>query len=78
MNIPTDISQIAAIIQTDWKSIPEDAATHLKKMQHLHSIYDRYGNLSAKFTIRNFLNHAKYWQGEIAREVKKKLNEMIK
>ena len=77
MKTPTDISEIAAMIQKDWKNIPSDAATHLKKMQQLHSIYDRYGNLSAKSIIKTFLNQAKNWHGEAAREIKKKLNEMI-
>lgn len=76
MQIPNDISKIAAMIQKDWKTMPEEASTYLKKMHQLHSIYDRYGNLSAKFIIRSFLNHARYWHGEVAREVKKKLNEM--
>jgi hypothetical protein len=77
MEIPNDIALIAEIIQNDWKNVFPEAVPYLKAMHRLHSIYDRYNNYSAKFLIRNFLDHAKYWRGETAREVKKKLNEMI-
>jgi hypothetical protein len=77
MKIPNDISEIAAIIKSDWKNISTEAEPHLKKMHYLHSIYDKYGNSSAKSIIRNFLNNARNWHGDTAREVKKTLREMI-
>jgi hypothetical protein len=77
MKISNVISEIAEIIQNDWKNVSPEAAPYLKMMHRLRSIYDIYGETSAKSVIRNFLNHAKYWQGDVAKEVKAKLKELI-
>ena len=47
-------------------------------MQTLDSINDMYMFDSAKSVVIYFLSNATTWRGEIARNIKKELNKMLK
>jgi hypothetical protein len=73
-----EIHVIAREIRSDWKKVNYAAEPYLEAMQDLLSVNDKYGADSAKMVIAYFLSNASTWRGEVARRVKKELNEMIK
>lgn len=78
MTIPDKIHEIAAIISKDWKKVNYAAVPYLRAMHHLESINDCDGNDNARSIINYFLVNASTWRGETAKEVKKKLNQLVK
>jgi hypothetical protein len=72
------ISEIAREIKGDWKNIPASASAYLNPMMTLTSVDERYFQDSAPSVIRYFLSNATTWRGEVARRVKKELNDMVK
>lgn len=78
MNIPENISQIAAIIRKDWKNVYYGAVPYLDAMHSIQTIDDTYGSDNARGIINYFLNNASTWRGEVARAVKAKLKALIK
>ena len=73
-----DLSVIAAEIRKDWKTVYFGAVPYLQAMETLTKITDNYGCDSAKSIVAYFLANATTWRGEVARNVKKELNKMIK
>ena len=72
------ISEIAREIKGDWKKIPASASAYLDAMNTLANVSDRYGMDSATSVISYFLANAGTWKGDVARRIKKELNELIK
>ena len=75
---PRLICTIAREIRADWKKPYFGAVPYLDAMRDLYSITDTYGAEDAKTIILYFLSNAATWRGEVARRVKKELNEMVK
>lgn len=77
MELTNNISQIAAIIAQDWKKVNFAAKPYLQAMFSLNTLEDDYGNESAASVVRYFLSNAGSWRGEVAKQVKAKLKEII-
>ena len=78
MPIPDNISAIASIVAADWKDMYFGARPYLEAMYSLNSVQDAYGADSAKSIVCYFLANAQTWKGTAAREVKQKLNQLLK
>ena len=76
MNRP--IYLIAQEIRKDWKKPYFGAVPYLNAMMTLDNINDYYGMDSARSIIAYFLGNANTWRGDVARRIKKELNELIK
>ena len=72
------LSVISNEIRKDWKKVYFGAAPYLDAMSTLNSIKDTYGCDSAKSIVLYFLSNATTWKGEVARNIKKELNSMLK
>lgn len=72
------ISEIAREIKNDWTNVYFGAKPYLDAMHSLNTVQDNYGMDSAPSVIRYFLSNATTWRGEVARRVKKELNDMVK
>ena len=70
--------EIAKEIQGDWKKPYFGAVPYLDAMSQLSSIDDKYILDSASSIVAYFLANAGTWRGDVARRVKKELNEMLK
>jgi len=77
MELTNNISQIAQIIVQDWKKVNFAAKPFLKAMLSLNTLEDDYGNESAESVVRRFLSNAGSWRGEIAKQVKAKLRNIV-
>ena len=73
------INVIAAEICKDWKNVSVHAVPYLEAMESFESVNEMhaFGFESAASIIRYFLGNARTWRGEVAKRVKKELNEMI-
>ncbi len=69
---------IASEIRSDWKKPNYAAVPYLQAMATLGSIRENYYDDSAKSVVLYFLANAGSWRGEVARRIKKELNEMLK
>ena len=78
MHIPDNISEIAKIIDNNWKNVYFGALPYLNAMYSLQKITDSYGDDSARSIVLYFLSNASTWRGETAKEVKSKLKAMLK
>ena len=76
--IPDKISEIARMIERDWKNVYFGARPYLDALYSLNKITDTYGSDSGESVVNYFLCNAKSWRGETARQVKKKLNQLVK
>ncbi len=76
------ISEIAREIRRDWKPVNYAAEPYLREMAGVSDISDPDPDLgfsgSAQIFVRGFLGNAQSWRGEVARRVKRELNEMLK
>ena len=72
------ISSIAKEIKWNWLNIYFGAVPYLDAMMSIDSIDEKYGVDSAKSIILYFLANASTWRGDIARRIKKELNELVK
>lgn len=72
------ISEIADVINNDWKNSHISARPYLEAMYHLKSVKDNFYQDSGKSIVIYFLSNANQWKGVVAREVKKELNKRIK
>lgn len=73
------LSVIAREIRNDWGSKVNYAAKpYLDAMSTLDSINDNYYYDSGTSIVAYFLGNAQTWRGEVAKRVKKELNEMLK
>lgn len=71
------ISEIAVEIRKDWKKVSPYAEPYLDAMSEIWSVQSMYYQDSAASVVRYFLGNATTWKGEVARRIKKELNEMI-
>lgn len=76
--IPDNISEIAKIVKSDWENVNFAAVPYLNAMQSLNSINDTFISDSGRSIVIYFLANASAWRGEMAREVKAKLNQLLK
>lgn len=77
MDIPNNLSIIAGIIERDWKNVYFGARPYLDAMYHLTGIEENYYEDSARSVVTYFLANAHTWHGEVARNVKARLNELF-
>lgn len=68
--------EIAKEIRSDWKNVYFAAEPYLKAMESLSTINDYYGMEDGGSIVLRFLSAAQTWKGEVARRVKKELNEI--
>lgn len=71
------IKEIARDIRADWKKVSPYAEPYLQAMESLNSISDRYYCDSADSVILYFLSNATGWRGQVAREIKAELKQMV-
>lgn len=72
------LNEIAREIRKDWKNVYFGAKPYLDAMSGMESINDAYGFDSGKSIVLYFLSNAATWRGEVAKRVKKELNDMAK
>jgi len=72
------IYEIAREIRSDWKNVYYGAVPYLDAMRSITNITDAYYADSAKSVVLYFLANANTWKGEVARRIKKELNDMCK
>ena len=72
------LSQLALIIQRDWKNVSPYARPYLDAMLYLESISDKYGADSGDSVVSYFLSNARSYTGETAKLVKAELNRRVK
>jgi hypothetical protein len=76
--------QIANEIRQNWKKSVSGtdvwfgAKPYLDAMSTLDKITDNYGLDSGSSIVAYFLGNANTWRGEVARNIKKELNAMLK
>jgi hypothetical protein len=73
-----DLSEIARQIRSNWTNVYFGAVPYLDAMGTLSSIDDDYYMDSGRSIVAYFLANAGTWRGEVARNVKKELNKMLK
>jgi hypothetical protein len=78
MELPNNISQIAALIANDWKKINYAAKPYLEAMFYLNSKSDMYLHDSATSIVLYFLCNAGSYRGPLAKQLKAKLKEIVK
>ena len=78
MNETRLLCDIAYEIKRDWKNVYFGAVPYLNALCHLDSVDDVFGCESGHGIVAYFLGNATTWRGEVARRVKKELNDMIK
>lgn len=76
--ISRPLSDIAYDILDDWKKVNYAAKPYLEAMTSLYSIKDDFGYDSGKSIVLYFLNNAKTWKGDKAREIKAELKALLK
>ena len=72
------IKTIEKEIRADWKNISPYARPYLDAMSTLDKVDDKFGVDYARSIISYFLVNSMGWRGEVARAVKKELNEMVR
>jgi hypothetical protein len=73
-----EIKHIAQDISKDWKNPYFGAVPYLNAMHSLSDLQDSYYYDSAKTIIRYFLSNAQSWRGEVAKQIKAELKQLIK
>lgn len=73
-----DLNIITKEIEKDWENVYFGAVPYLEAMKTLKSINDMYIVDSGKSIVIYFLANAQTWRGEVARRIKKELNQMLK
>lgn len=76
--MPRKLSEIAAEIRADWQNMDVYAKQYVNAMAQMSSINDRYMADDAEGIVLYFLSNASKWRGDVARRVKKELNDMLK
>lgn len=72
------INEIAKEIKQDWKKPYFGAVPYIAAMMTMQSAKDKYGLDNGTDIINRFLCNATTWRGEVARRVKKELNDAVK
>jgi hypothetical protein len=74
-----ELFEIAQEIKKDWGAkVNYGAVPYLNAMAQLRTINDMYYEDTADSVVRYFLSNASTWRGDVARRVKKELNQMLK
>ena len=73
-----NLSEIVKEIRADWKNVSPYALPYLNAMARLDSVGQRYGVDEGRAVVNYFLANAGSWRGEVARRIKKELNQMVK
>ncbi len=81
--LPTEIktksiSEIASLIQRDWKNVNFAAAPYLDAMFHLETVKDNYMADTGEGVVCRFLGNAGAWRGPVAKIVKAHLKDLTK
>jgi hypothetical protein len=77
--IERELNEIAQEIKKDWGAkVNYGAVPYLDAMTQLRTVDDMFINDTADSVVRYFLSNARSWRGEVAKRVKKELNEMLK
>lgn len=71
------VNEIAKEIRSDWTKVNYGAVPYLDAMDEIESVRSMYYQDSVSSVVRYFLANATTWRGEVARRIKKELNEMI-
>lgn len=71
------VNEIAKEIRKDWENVSVHAEPYLDAMESIELVTDEYFWDPASSVVRYFLGNATHWTGEVARRIKKELNEMI-
>lgn len=71
------LRKIGAEIKSDWLKPYFGAVPYLNAMMSLENIEDDYYHDSGRSIVLYFLANAQTWRGEVARRVKKELNNML-
>lgn len=72
------IYKIAEEIRKDWQKPYFGAIPYLNAMKSMNNISETFGYDTGKSIVRYFLSNASTWRGEVAKRVKKELNDMLK
>jgi hypothetical protein len=72
------INEIAKEIRADWKNVSAYAEPYLVAMEEMVDITKPYYYDSGVSVVLYFLSNATSWRGEVARKIKKELNEQLK
>jgi len=67
------LSQLARLIQQDWKKVNYAAVPYLDAMHQLATVDDAYYEDSGRSIVRYFLGNAGTWRGEVAKAIKAEL-----
>ena len=78
MNEQRMLADIAVEIKRDWKNVYFGAVPYIQAMFYLNDCRDMYGLDSGYDIVARFLGNETTWRGEVARRVKKELNDMLK
>lgn len=71
--------QISDVIYEDWgREMPFKAHRYVEAIANLDNLDDVFGADSGNTIVAYFLENAKDWRGETARDIKKVLNKMLK
>jgi hypothetical protein len=73
-----NLSDVAALIRSDWKNISPYAADYLDAMSRLNSIHDTYYYDTAAGVVMYFLANAAGWRGDVAKTTKAQLKQLLK
>lgn len=71
------LSEIANDIHQDWAKPSPYAAPYIQAMSTLNGMSDYYGLDPATEIVARFLANASTWRGEVARTIKRELNDML-
>lgn len=77
VHLTDNVSEIAGVIQKNWQNIHFSAQPYLDAMFEIQDVNENYYHDSAKSIIFYFLSNATTWRGEIARNVKAKLKQLL-
>ena len=72
------LREIAQEIKSDWVKPYYGAVPYLNAMAVMNSVNDNYFGDDGRSIVNYFLANASTWRGEVARRIKKELNEMVK
>lgn len=72
------IYKIAEEIRKDWQKPYFGAIPYINAMKSMNNISDTFGYDTGKSIVSYFLSNASTWRGEVAKRVKKELNDMLK
>ena len=72
------LNQIARKISNDWKNVNYAAKPYLSAMYQLETVKDKYGYDDGKSIVLYFLSNASAWRGDVAKQIKAHLKNLIK